>query len=499
MFGYIIGLSLEIFLVLQVLFMLILGVILNNKLILLKYKYNIIRLIVSLLMLILFYAYIILCSSVFVNALLLNYQLIVDNYSYFVKFFLLFMIYICLILSINYNKYAKIKTYEYILLVLLALVGIFSMISSYDLITMYLSIELQSLCFYIITCIKFHSNYSVEAGLKYFILGAISSGFLLFGASLIYGFTGMTNFLDLMILFYYYNMNGFNYINYKIILLGILFLYCGLLFKIGIVPFHMWLIDVYQGAPTHITLLFAVMPQFSIITLLIRLNMIFLYAYLYYMQIFFMILAVLSLTIGTFGAIYQTKLKRIFAFSSVNNMGYLISLMCSLNVDSVFAVIFYLMIYNLISLSLWAFILNVKNKSTNTTFKDIRELVILYNSNKFLAIYFYIILFSAMGLPPLVGFFSKLYLFLNLIDLNMYLFILYLIILNGITAFYYLRLIQVMFSYRTDKRVFIEDIGELKTIILLSIIYLNILFFLAPVNILTVLIYNIVISLLFNV
>jgi NADH:ubiquinone oxidoreductase subunit 2 (subunit N) len=239
MFGYIIGLPLEIFLVLQILFILILSVILNNKIILIKYKYNIIELVVSFVFLILLYNLIILSFSIYIDSLLLNFQLIIDNYSYFIKFFLLFMLYLCLILSIDYNKYAKIKVYEYILLVLLAVVGIFSMISSYDLLTMYLSIELQSLCFYIITCIKFHSNYSVEAGLKYFILGAISSGFLLFGASLIYGFTGMTNFLDLMILFYYYNMSGFNYLNYKVVLLGMLFLYCGLLFKIGVVPFHM--------------------------------------------------------------------------------------------------------------------------------------------------------------------------------------------------------------------------------------------------------------------
>jgi NADH-quinone oxidoreductase subunit N len=192
----------------------------------------------------------------------------------------------------------------------------------------------------------------MEAGLKYFILGAISSSFLLFGTSLIYGFTGMTNFLDLSILFFYYNISNFNYYYYKFILLGILFLYCGLLFKIGIVPFHLWVADVYEGAPTHITLFFAVIPQFSVVTLLIRLNIIFLYSYLEYLQIFFMILGALSITVGTFGAIYQTKLKRIFAFSSINNMGYLISIMCSLNLESVFAVIFYLMVYNFISLAL---------------------------------------------------------------------------------------------------------------------------------------------------
>ncbi len=496
MFGFL-SLSVEFFLIMQVLFILILAVIINEKILLLKYKYNIINYVILITCLIICYSFLVLWYSFYYEALLLNYQLVVDSLSFFLKFFILFMTFLCIILSLNYTKYEKIKVYEYILLLLLAIIGIFSMISSYDMLTMYLSIELQSLCFYIVTCIKFHSHFSMEAGLKYFILGAISSSFLLFGTSLIYGFTGMTNFLDLSILFFYYNISNFNYYYYKFILLGILFLYCGLLFKIGIVPFHLWVADVYEGAPTHITLFFAVIPQFSVVTLLIRLNIIFLYSYLEYLQIFFMILGALSITVGTFGAIYQTKLKRIFAFSSINNMGYLISIMCSLNLESVFAVIFYLMVYNFISLALWSFILNLRNKSTKTNFKDIRELLFLYNSDKFLTFFFCIILFSAMGIPPLLGFFSKLYLFLNIIDLKMYLFMLYLIILNGISAFYYLRLIQVMFSYKTKKYLFIEDLGFLKIYIMIIILLINILFFLYPTHII-IIIHNVLLYLFFN-
>jgi NADH-quinone oxidoreductase subunit N len=149
------------------------------------------------------------------------------------------MSFLVLILSIDYSQYENIKAYEYLLLLLLSIIGILTIISSYDLITMYLSIELQSLCFYIVTNIKFYSNFSIEAGLKYFILGALSSGILLFGASILYGFTGLTNFSDLMILFYYYNINSYDFYYYKLTLIGIIFIYCGLLFKIGIVPFHM--------------------------------------------------------------------------------------------------------------------------------------------------------------------------------------------------------------------------------------------------------------------
>lgn len=479
MFSYF-GLSTEIFICLQVLYVLVIGVILNEKILRLKYKFNIVKWMSLFSILVLFYAMIVLWNTFYYEALLLNYQLITDNLSFFFKFFVLFMSFLTLLLSLDYTQYENIKAYEYILLLLLSIIGILTIISSYDLITMYLSIELQSLCFYIVTNIKFYSNFSVEAGLKYFILGALSSGILLFGASILYGFTGLTNFSDLMILFYYYNINLYDYYYYKFSLIGIIFIYCGLLFKIGIVPFHMWISDIYEGSPTNITLFFAVVPQISIITLLIRLNTIFLYPYFEYLYIFFMILSMLTITIGTFGAIYQTKLKRLFAYSSISNMGYLLSLLCSLNVESSFAIIFYIVVYNLISLGLWTMLLTFRNRSNLYKFKDVKDLVLLFNSNKYLSIFFFIFLFSGMGIPPMLGFFSKLYLFMNIIELKMYFFMLYLIIINSIGSIYYLRLIKVMFSYKTDKQLFLEDPGEWRIYIVILLIYINIYFFLYP-------------------
>lgn len=171
------------------------------------------------------------------EALILNYQFICDNLGFFVKFFLIFLTLISLLASINYFEYEKIKNFEYPLLVLLSLLGILTIISSFDLISMYLAIELQSLCFYIITCLKIFSNFSVESGLKYFILGAFSSGLLLFGSSLLYGFNGITNFLDFIILF-----NDISFMNFYLYfgsLIGFVFILCGILFKIGVVPFHL--------------------------------------------------------------------------------------------------------------------------------------------------------------------------------------------------------------------------------------------------------------------
>jgi proton-translocating NADH-quinone oxidoreductase chain N len=242
--------------------------------------------------------------------------------------------------------------FEYILLLLLSIVGMLTIISSYDLVTMYLAIELQSLCFYVVTNLKFYSNFSIEAGLKYFILGALSSGILLFGSSLLYGFTGLTNFLDLTVLFYYYNLEGYNLYYYECALIGLIFIYCGILFKIGIVPFHMWVSDIYEGSPTNITFFFAVVPQISIISLLLRLNIIFIYAYLKYLYIFFMCLSILSIIVGTLGAIYQTKLKRIVAYSSISNMGYILSVLLTVNIEGLYSVIFYIIVYNIVSIGI---------------------------------------------------------------------------------------------------------------------------------------------------
>lgn len=404
------------------------------------------------------------------------------------------MSFFVLIMTLDYHKYEKIIIYEYLFLILLSIIGILTIISSFDLITMYLSIELQGLCFYILTNLKFYSNFSIEAGLKYFILGALSSGILLFGMSLLYGFTGLTNFLDLMILFSYNNMFSYDYYYYKLTLIGIIFIYCSLLFKIGIVPFHLWVSDIYEGSPTNITLFFAVVPQISIITLLVRLNMIFLHAYFNSLYVFFLVLSILTVIIGTFGAIYQTKLKRLFAYSSISNMGYLLTMMCSLNIESIFAVIFYIVVYNIISFGLWSMLLTFRNRSNYYKFKDIRDIFLLYNSNKSLAIFFVIFLFSGMGIPPMIGFFSKFYIFLNIIDLKLYFLMFYLIILNGIGAIYYLRIITKMFSFRTNKRLFLVDPGFRKTFIIVLLVYINMYFFLYPSH-LVLICHNIILSL----
>lgn len=488
MFGYFL-LKTEIYMIIQIIILLFFSIILQEKVINLKYKLNILNIVQFFACLILFYSIIILYNSIFYDAILLNYQIICDNLSFFFKFILLLTSLICILFSWSYCDYENIKVFEYIILLLLSVVGMLTIVSSYDLITMYLAIELQSLCFYVVTNLKFYSNFSIEAGLKYFILGALSSGILLFGCSLLYGSTGLTNFLDLKTLFYYYNMSTYNLYYYTCSLIGLIFIYCGILFKIGVVPFHMWVSDIYEGSPTNITFFFAVVPQISIISLLLRLNVIFLDAYMKYLYIFFLCLSILSILVGTFGAIYQTKLKRILAYSSINNIGYVLSGFLTVDIEGMYSVIFYMIVYNIISIGLWILLLNLRNQSNFVKLKEIGDLVLLFKSNKYLSIIFFIFLFSGMGIPPMIGFYSKLFILLNIIELKMYFFALFLIIMNSISVIYYLRLIKIMFSLNTDKSIFIVDIGEITALILLILVYINILFFFFP-NYIIIILHN---------
>lgn len=476
MFGYFL-LSTEIYIVIQVIFLLFFSILLQEYILNLKYKFNVLNLVQFFSCLILLYSLLIGYNILNYEAILLNYQLICDNLSFFLKFIVLLTSFICILFSWNYCEYENIKIFEYLLLLLLSIVGILTIISSYDLITMYLAIELQSLCFYIVTNLKFYSNFSIEAGLKYFILGALSSGILLFGSSLLYGFTGLTNFLDLSVLFYYHALEGYNLYYYEGALMGLIFIYCGILFKIGVVPFHMWVSDIYEGSPTNITFFFAIVPQISILSLLLRLNIIFMYAYLKYLYIFFLILSILTIIVGTLGAIYQTKLKRILAYSGISNMGYILTATLTINIESIYSIIFYIMVYNIVTMGLWILLLSFRNNSNLIKFKEIGDILLLFNSNKYISIIFIIFLFSAMGIPPMLGFFSKLFILLNIIELKMYFFAFFLIILNSIGVIYYLRFIKVMYFSVSNKFLSLVDLGQIKALFLVFLVYLNIFFF----------------------
>lgn len=473
LFGFLL-LYADIYICICILILLGFSVILNESILKHKYKFHIFKWVNLFSCFSLVYALFVLWESMYYEGILLNYQLICDNLGFFVKFLLIILTLICLMASLSYFKYEELKSFEYPLLVLLALLGILTIISSFDLITMYLAIELQSLCFYIITCLKVFSNFSVESGLKYFILGAFSSGMLLFGSSLLYGFSGTTNFLDFLILFD--DIWFFNFYLYFGNLIGFVFILCGIFFKIGVVPFHLWVPDIYEGAPTVVSLFFATVPQLSILVLLFRLNLVFA-QFNNELFIFFLVLGGLSILIGTLGAINQSKLKRLLAFSAISNVGYSISVLCFVHYENYFSSFFFSMIYILSTLSLWLCLLIFRNRSNFFKFKDIFELFLLFKSNNKYAIIFSLILFSAIGIPPMLGFFGKFYVFLNIFKLKLYFFSILLIIFSSLGVYYYLRIFKTMYSYTTNKLIFLVDPKKFKSVVLLSVVFLNLFFF----------------------
>lgn len=473
MFGFFLILS-EIYILISVLILLSFSVILNENIIKNKYKFRIFKWVNLLSCLSLFYSLFILCNSVYYEGLLLNYQLVCDKLGFFIKFLIIIITIVCLLASLNYIEDEKLKIFEYPLLILLALIGVLMISSSFDLITMYLAIELQSLCFYIITCLKIFSNFSVESGLKYFILGAFSSGLLLFGSSLLYGFTGTTNFFDLLLLFN--EIIVYNFYLYIGSLIGLIFIFCGIFFKIGVVPFHLWVPDIYEGAPTIVSLFFATVPQLSILVLLFRLNLIFV-EFHNELCILFLILSFFSILIGTVGSIYQSKLKRLLAYSGISNIGYSISVLCVVHYENFFSSLIFSLIYVLSSLSLWLCLLIFRNRSNFLKFKEIYELYLLFQSNKKYAFIFSIILFSAIGIPPMLGFFGKFYILLNILKMKLFLFLALLILLSSLGAYYYLRIFKIMYSYTNNKLIFLVNAQKLKIFVLLCLVFLNLFCF----------------------
>ena len=373
--------------------------------------------------------------------------LIVNEYTNFIKLMIVLFSTFIMLLSIDYLKKENLVQFEYYILLILILLGLFMVVSSYDLISMYLAIELQSLCFYILATFKTYTNFSSEAGIKYFILGAFSSGLLLFGSSILYGFTGLTDFYNLELLFQ--NKGILEELSTGI-LISFIFIISGLLFKISAAPFHMWSPDVYEGSPTIVTSFFAIVPKIAVLTLFSKLIIFLFNQHIYHINQFLLFSGLLSLIIGTFGALYQVKLKRLFAYSGISHVGFILISLSIVSLDSMYSFLFYILIYMVLSLNIFSLLLSFRKWTNNLKIKKINEVVVLGRSNFILAIIFSICLFSMAGIPPLVGFYSKFYVFIAGLNNNYSLLIIIAAIISVISSMYYIRLIKLLFfkSYR---------------------------------------------------
>jgi NADH-quinone oxidoreductase subunit N len=369
-----------------------------------------------------------------VSIKLFSNNYIIDELSSFLKILILASSAFALFFTNQYIKDNKIDQFEYPILIMSAILGMFVMVSSNNLIGLYLGIELQSLSLYVLASLNRDSVKSTEAGVKYFVLGALSSGLLLYGCSLIYGFTGSTN--------YYIIAENFDSRNLGL-LFGLVFILIGLAFKISAVPFHMWTPDVYEGAPTSVTAFFALAPKVAGFGAIIRILYVAFGNVFVEWQIILIFISVASMILGAVAAIGQTNIKRLMAYSSISHMGYGLAGLATGIDEGVSASILYIFLYVVMNIGSFVCILIMKRK--NIYFENIRDLSGLSKNHPVIAFSFTVFLFSLAGIPPLAGFFAKFYIFMAVIKAELFALAVIGLVTSVISAFYYLKIIKIIY------------------------------------------------------
>jgi len=385
----------------------------------------------------------------------------IDNLSNFMKIIMVASGIFVMLTSSKYLQISKINKIEYPVLVLSAILGMMVMISSNDLIVFYMGLELQSLALYVLASFNRDNLLSTESGLKYFILSALSSGILLYGCSLIYGFAETTNFNEIFI-----NSSKTEYG----LTFGIVFILVGLAFKISAVPFHMWAPDVYQGSPTSVTIFFAILPKIAALTVFIR----FLYVPFANMsdqwQMIIIFLSISSMIFGAVAAIGQTNLKRLVAYSSIGHMGYALAGLSVGTNEGIQSSITYMSIYLVMNLAFFSCLFMLRRNETY--YEKIEDLSGLSKNHPILAFSLLVILFSLAGIPPLAGFFAKFYIFMAVVEQSMYFLAVVGLLSTVVAAFYYLRIIKIIY-FDPEKEMYEKNhhIG-LKLTLILSTIFI---------------------------
>lgn len=416
----------------------------------------------------------------------LNNTIINDYLSFSSKLIICFLSLSCLIMIQQYLIDQKLNHFEYVLLILFSILGLFVLISSNDLLTAYLAIELQSLSFYILTAFKKNSTFSIESGIKYFILGSFSSCLFLFGSSLLYGITGTINFEDFKDLFFCFFQTNYALdtlsFDVTLILVAIMFILISLFFKLAIAPFHVWAPDIYEGSPSASSFFFSVVPKLSIFVLLFRLFYFSFYSFLDYWRYFIIIFILLTIIVGSFGGLEQRKLKSLLVYSSISHMGYSLIAFTTGTFEGIQILFCYLIIYSFSGLCVWSIFMltRLKNDYTNKQNKDLTDLVLLGKSNKMLAIFFTTVLFSIAGFPPMIGFIVKISVFLSAIEASMYFVALLSILGSVIATFYYIRIIKILFFEQLLIGKLYYPINTSKSILVVLLFFLFLFLFTNP-------------------
>jgi len=444
----------EIFLTLTLLFLLVLGVFLKNSFLFIK----------KLTILSLFLCVPIIYMNFDNQILVFNNNYSINIFSNLLKIVILVSSAFSLIFTGQYLKRINLEKFEYMILILSSTLGMFIMVSTNNLIGLYLGIELQSLSLYVLSSVDRSSLKSSESGVKYFVLGALSSGLFLYGCSLVYGFTGSTNYLII-------NEN-FSIDNIGLIF-GLVFIIVGLAFKVSAVPFHMWTPDVYEGSPTSVTAFFSLAPKVAGIGAFIQILFVsFEAAYVEWKSIIIFI-SIASMILGSVAAIGQTNIKRLMAYSSIGHMGYALAGLATGTLNGISATLSYILIYVVMNIAAFTCILFFSRNKIY--FEDIRDLGGLSKNHPVISICFCVILFSLAGIPPLAGFFAKFYIFKAVIDSQMYTLAIIGLLSSVVAAFYYLRVIKIIY-FDEEKEKF-DEISGLGMKFSLSISSIIILFY----------------------
>tara|TARA_B100000749_G_C18446838_1_gene474614 strand:+ start:2086 stop:3546 length:1461 start_codon:yes stop_codon:yes gene_type:complete len=368
---------------------------------------------------------------------LLSDLFVQDRLSVYMKLLVLFSGIVIIYISEKYRSFEKLFIYEYPLLILFSILGMLIMISANDFISLYMGLELQSLSLYVLASMKKDSSKSSEAGLKYFILGALASGFFLFGVSLLFGIAGTTTYTELSLILV-------NYENYSPLLaLAIVMILCSIAFKLSAAPFHMWTPDVYEGSPTTVTAFIAVVPKIAAVAIIVRVLYIpFGNIYEIWYQILIMI-SVASIYVGAFGALVQDNIKRLMAYSTIGSIGYVLLALSAGSQEALQGALIYITIYTISVMG--SFVAIVFMEKDNIALEKISDLAGISKTDPYTAICFSILLLSLAGLPPFAGFVGKFYIFRSLIIEDLTWLAVIGVIGSVIAAYYYLKLIKIMY------------------------------------------------------
>ena len=394
---------------------------------------------------------------------LFNESYLIDNLSNYMKIILVGSGIFVMLTGSKYIQVINLNKIEYPILILSSILGMMIMISSNDLIVFYMGLELQSLALYVLASFNRDNLLSTESGLKYFVLSALSSGLLLYGCSLTYGFSESTNFDQILI-----NSTEFNYGT----TFGIVFILVGLAFKISAVPFHMWAPDVYQGSPTSVTLFFAILPKIAALSVFIK----FLYTPFANMndqwQTIIVFISIASMIFGAVAAIGQKNLKRLIAYSSISHMGYALAGLATVSNQGIQSSITYISIYLVMNLAFFSCLFMLKR--SDKYYENIEDLSGLSKKHPILSFSLLIVLFSLAGIPPLAGFFAKFYVFLAVIEQSMYFLAIVGLLATVVAAFYYLRIIKIIYfdpekeEYETSHNLGLKITLAISTIFILA-------------------------------